>query len=95
MTLRVVFEPNASRELHEAADFYDLQHSGLGSEFLEAALRTAAERPAAYPTHLGQTRKCVIERFPYSVLYWFDDECVHVSAIAHHRRRPGYWDRHG
>jgi plasmid stabilization system protein ParE len=95
MSHRVVFEPTASRELHEASDFYDLEQPGLGSDFLdavEAALSTVAERPAAFPIHLGQTRKYVLDRFPYSILYWFDDVNVHVSAIAHHKRRPGYWD---
>jgi hypothetical protein len=39
----------------------------------------------------AETRKCLVSRFPYSILYWFDATTVHVSAIAHHRRRPGYW----
>ncbi|MHB9003944.1 MAG: type II toxin-antitoxin system RelE/ParE family toxin [Coriobacteriia bacterium] len=94
MSHAVAFEPTASLELNEAADFYDLERPGLGAEFLdavEAALTVIADMPAAFPVELGETRKRVINRFPYSVMYWFDDATVHVSAIAHHRQRPRYW----
>jgi plasmid stabilization system protein ParE len=90
----VLFEPAASHELNEAADFYDLERPGLGTEFLDAvetALLAVADNPGASPIELGETRKRVVRRFPYSILYSFDDTVVHVSAIAHHRRRPGYW----
>jgi len=66
----------------------------LGTEFLdvvEAALTIVAGTPAAFPIELGETRKRVISRFPYSIMCWFDDATVHVSAIAHHRQRPRYW----
>lgn len=94
MSHAVAFEPTASLELNEAADFYDLESPGLGTEFLdavEAALTAVADMPAAFPIELGETRKRVISRFPYSVMYWLDDTTVHVSAIAHHRQRPRYW----
>ena len=93
MTHRALFEPAASRELTEAADFYDLQQLGLGTAFLDpvqAALLAVAENPEAFPLLLGKTRKRVVSRFPYSVLYWFDGTVVHVSAIAHHGQRPDY-----
>ena len=94
MSHSVAFEPTASLELNEAADFYDLERPGLGTEFLdavEAALTVVADTPAAFPIELGETRKRVISRFPHSIMYWFDDATVHVSAIAHHRQRPRYW----
>jgi plasmid stabilization system protein ParE len=94
----VLFEPAASRELNEAADFYDLEQPGLGSEFLdavEAALLTVVDNPRAFPILLGETRRRVVSRFPYSLLYWFDGTTVHVSAVAHHKQRPGYWGERG
>jgi plasmid stabilization system protein ParE len=94
MSYGVVFERTASLELNEAADFYDLERPGLGSEFLDAvetALVAVADKPAAFPIELGETRKRVVRRFRYSIMYWFDDATVHVSAIAHHSRRPRYW----
>jgi toxin ParE1/3/4 len=98
MTHEVLFEPAASGELNEAADFYDLEQLGLGIAFLDAvqaALLTVADNPQAFPIELGETHKRVVSRFPYSILYWFDGTVVHVSAIAHHSRRPGYWGDRG
>jgi len=60
MSHSVVFEPTASLELNEAANFYDLERPGLGTEFLdavEAALIVVADTPAALPIELGETRK--------------------------------------
>jgi len=94
VTRSIFFDPAAERELEEAADFYDLESAGLGTEFLEAvhvALTGLLDFPESCPLLLGKTRKLVLERFPYSVMYWLDDELVVVSAIAHQSRRPGYW----
>lgn len=47
MSREVLFEPAASRELNEAAGFYDLEQPGLGTAFLdavEAALLTVVDR---------------------------------------------------
>ena len=98
MSHEVLFEPAASRELNEAAGFYDLEQPGLGSAFLDAvesALLTVVDNPHAFPVLLGETRKRVVGRFPYSILYWFDGTTIRVSALAHHSRRPDYWEERG
>jgi len=38
-------------------------------------------------------RKAPLQRFPYVVFYVYDDDNVEVLAIAHQRRKPGYWVR--
>jgi plasmid stabilization system protein ParE len=98
VTDRVFFEHSAGRELEDAADFYDLERPGLGTEFVDAvyeALGDLLEFPEACPVLLGETRRLVLRRFPYSVLYWVDGDTLAVSAIAHQRRRPGYWGDDG
>ena len=72
MTYEVLFEPAASRELDQAADFYDFQQLGLGTTFLDAvqdALLAVANNPDAFPILLGETRKRVVSGFPYSIMY--------------------------
>ena len=32
-----------------------------------------------------------MQRFPFNVLYREAGNTVQVLAVAHHRRRPGYW----
>jgi len=91
---RVGFHPDAKREMREAADFYDLERPGLGAEFLDAVegtMRRVIEHPESSPTVLGQVRRCRVTRFPYSVVFSVRGGGIFVSAIAHHSRRPFYW----
>jgi toxin ParE1/3/4 len=41
--------------------------------------------------NLHGTRKYLLRRFPYAVIYRVTDEAIEVVAVAHGRRRPGYW----
>jgi len=36
-------------------------------------------------------RAVVLERFPFKVLYRVSSNVIVVVAVAHDRRRPGYW----
>jgi len=38
-----------------------------------------------------RTRRVLVRRFPYSLLYRVDPDVIFVVAVAHVRRRPGYW----
>jgi toxin ParE1/3/4 len=96
---KVVVEPDASSELLEAARWYEAQRSGVGLAFL-AAVDRAIEQVAAWPeigalvpgvsTEL-RVRKMTFPRFPYYLAYLVTDDAIHVLAVAHERRRPGYW----
>ena len=86
--------PAARVELDQIAGAYNDEVAGLGGEFLEAierSLETLLEHPFSGPEHLAGTRRMLVARFPYSVVYRVTGERVVVVAIAHHRRRPGYW----
>jgi toxin ParE1/3/4 len=94
MTQPIRFDPAARRELNEAAEFYDAEDPGLGDVFLDAidrASRQIQAFPQSSPTSLGSLRTKVLSAFPFSVIYWITDEAIIVLAVAHHRRRPGYW----
>ena len=36
-------------------------------------------------------RRVPVSRFPYYLAYLVTSDAIHVLAIAHERRRPGYW----
>lgn len=38
-------------------------------------------------------RRAPVPRFPYTVVYLVVGDAICVVAIAHERRRPGYWQR--
>lgn len=99
MTLRSRYPPDARRELDEAVDGYEEAAVGLGGDLLdevEAAVRDACRHPARWPLfpHVGPTwavRRRVLRRFPYSVAWIVEPTEIVIVAVAHARRRPGYW----
>jgi plasmid stabilization system protein ParE len=82
----------------EAARWYEAHHVGLGIEFLDAidtAVARIAETPrmgSLVPGVPDQTiRRRAVRRFPYHVVYMELSDRLQVLAVAHARRRPGYW----
>jgi plasmid stabilization system protein ParE len=90
----VPFLPAAEEEFLHAVAWYEAKRPGLGAEFL-AEVERAARRIVSFPQHgspyLAGTRRIVLRRFPYSVVYSPDPEDLLVVAVAHQRRKPGYW----
>ncbi|HEX4405186.1 MAG TPA: type II toxin-antitoxin system RelE/ParE family toxin [Polyangia bacterium] len=92
-------EPEATEELAAAVDWYELRRKGLGRELLtavDAVLEAAARDPERFPLYPGAepslaVRRVATRRFPFSVAFIDLDAVVRVVAIAHERRRPGYW----
>jgi len=58
---------------------------------LDRGVAAIGEAPARWPRHLGKTRRFVMRRFPFIVVYRELQDRVEVVAVAHAKRRPGYW----
>jgi len=82
-------------ELEDASLFYESRMAGLGKSFAAEVERTISlirQFPdAGSPIGLAR-RRVLIARFPYSVVRR-DPDSVVILAVAHQRRRPGYWRR--
>lgn len=92
MTVR--FHPAARRELREAWLWYDERSPLSAAAFAQevaAAVSRIAEAPMRYPMAAHGTRRIALERFPYNVFYRVGVEETVVIAVAHQKRRPGYW----
>ncbi len=88
------FHHEAEEEFVEAALFYESRVSGLGSAFVvevERAVTFARTNPEAGSPLGEKVRRVLVRRFPYSVIYRREAERLLTLAIAHQRRRPGYW----
>ena len=96
MKRQLELRPGVAAELAEAIAHYDTERPGLGERFLAAVEATLADVVAAPDlgsswTHDPSVRRQVVRRFPYVIFYRADAEAVTVLAIAHGKRRPGYW----
>ncbi len=84
----------AEEEFAEAVDYYNEQCPGLGYEFA-AEVRRVFDRimvfPAAWPLFSKSTRRCLLNRFPYGVLYRVDGDAIRIGAIMHLDRDPKNW----
>ena len=92
----IVYHPRADDEVFESVRLYERSREGLGWRFLRALQRAEgriSDGPLVFPILREGIRKCPVRRFPFNVLFRVDAERVFVVAVAHHRRRPGYWLR--
>ncbi|MDO8542037.1 MAG: hypothetical protein Q7S40_16490 [Opitutaceae bacterium] len=58
---------------------------------MRAATARIEGHPRAWPRLRGDVRKCVVEDFPYKLLYIIEPDRLHVVALMHGKRRPDYW----
>ena len=86
--------PLAEEDVREAFLWY-FERSPLAADAFRsevfAAIDKLAEDPTMWPADEDGVPYYVLRRFPYTVHYEFDASTVTVLAVAHHRRRPGYW----
>ena len=93
--MKLVVSPAALAELQDAAAFYTLKANvELGLAFVTEFERTAnfiLANPLIGAVFQGTRRHHILRRFPYSIIYQVAAEELRILAVAHHRRRPGYW----
>lgn len=86
----------ASDEFAAAVRWYEERCVGLGAEFLDAVTDTTAliqARPeiGSPVAHDPLTQRVLVRRCPYQVVYHVTPTQIVIVAVAHLKRRPGYW----
>jgi toxin ParE1/3/4 len=91
---KVEFHEDAALEYEAAVGWY-LQRSLLAaSKFVDAISRSMdmiVEAPHRWPAGKHGTRRFLLQRFPFAIVYRELPAAIQVLAIAHARRKPGYW----
>lgn len=99
MSPRVRFEDEADAEYRHAGRWYEGRRAGLGLEFFDAVdaaigqivdLPRSGSRVPRVPAELP-VRQIAVKRFPYHVIYLETQNDIRILAVAHDRRKPGYW----
>ena len=88
--------PDAVQDLREAEAWYWQRSQRAADGFLVEVGRGFAlirEAPDRWPVYRASTRRFVLERYPFTIVYRVEDDTVYVIAVAHAKRRPGYWRR--
>ena len=90
----VDLHPEAIAEGREARLWYRLRSQPVEERFrvaLRRAIGDIREAPGRWPADDDGLRQCQVAGFPYRLIYWTDGDYSLVVAIAHSKRRPGYW----
>jgi len=92
--MRLRFLPAAREELDVAASYLEGRVFGLGKEFLDDVERSGAL--LCQFSQIGRRldslhREIPLRRFSFNLVYRTRDGEAVVVAVAHKRRRPGYW----
>lgn len=90
----VEFHPEALAEAQAAVAWYRERSARAAEAFvseLEKGIQAIEEAPHRWPRFEQGCRRFPLVRFPYLIFYRETARSIEVVAIAHGRRRPGYW----
>ena len=92
--MRFYFHEYAEAEFDRAVEYYEDSRPGLGLEFAQevyAAITRVIKFPDAWSPMSKNTRRCLLSRFPFGIIYQVKSGYVRIIAVADLRRRPNYW----
>ncbi|HEU0016651.1 MAG TPA: type II toxin-antitoxin system RelE/ParE family toxin [Longimicrobium sp.] len=91
--MNVRFTSEAESDLLDAGDFYEDVSSEVRDRFdaeVDRVLDLLRTRPHMGTPGLRGTRRVLLHRFPYSLIYCVDRD-VSIVAVAHQSRDDTYW----
>lgn len=81
-------------EARDARRWYAERDPDAADAFLreiDAAVERIARFPKTWPLFEAGTRRILLKRFPFHIIYREISDGVEVVAVMHEKRRPGYW----
>jgi toxin ParE1/3/4 len=93
---RVEYHQGAIADAKSAVDWYQKRSPKAALDFIEELHRgadTIREAPERWPIGKNNTRRFLLWRFPFALIYSEQDAVVTIWAVAHGSRRPEYWAR--
>ena len=92
--MRVEYHPAVEGELREIQRYYEDRSPGLGAQFIdefERQVLALAATPGRWMVVSGDTRRCLMRRFPYIIYFrQLGEEALRVTVVKHQRRHPEY-----
>ncbi len=88
------FHPEAEAEFNDSIEYYEACEQRLGYDFsIEVfdCIQKIVNFPTAWPLIEEDIRRCLVNRFPFGIIYSMEQTGVLVLAVMHLRRHPDYW----
>jgi hypothetical protein len=92
--LPIKIHSEALTEAEEARAWYEKQLLELGEAFLDevdVAIEKIQQMPNSWLSYQFDTKRILIHRFPYAIVYRVAGSMIQIIAISHLRKKPFYW----
>jgi plasmid stabilization system protein ParE len=92
----VEFHPAAAEEAVAAFEWYKRRSEAAARAFqgeLDLGIEAITANPHIWPRFAFETRRYLLPKFPFALIYRIAGEVLTIIAVAHGRRRPGDWRR--
>jgi len=92
----IVFHPEAEAEFFEAVKYYEDCTAGLGEDFYSEVYNTVMNIQSYvhyWPILEDDIHRCLVNRFPFGVLYSIEKDLIFILAVMNLHRHPDYWKK--
>lgn len=92
--MRYRFSKEARADIREAKTFLGKDNKKKRDDFADAvehAIRSVLEYPYRGSPYELNTRRIMLEGFPYAMIYIPADGAIQIVAVTHHSRDPQHW----
>jgi toxin ParE1/3/4 len=91
---RVEYHQGAIADTKNAVAWYQQRSRKAALDFIEElnrAAETIREAPERWPSGKNNTKRFLLWRFPFAIIYSEEESTITIWAVAHGSRRPDYW----
>jgi mRNA-degrading endonuclease RelE of RelBE toxin-antitoxin system len=92
MNYNLEIKAEAKEEIVEAAHYYSQKVKGLEGRFieqLEIIVNIILNNPKTYKRVYKHFRQAALKKFPYVVIYEYEEDTVYIFSVFHTSQNPG------
>ena len=89
---QLIIKEEAKKDIIEAAHWYSLKVKGLEVRFiqqLEIVVTILLDNPKTYKKIYKHFRQAALKKFPYVVVYEYEEDVVIIYSVFHAKQNPG------
>jgi toxin ParE1/3/4 len=94
MTARLRLFEEAAEDVEHERHWYRRRSESAEASFLrelDHAIASVIEAPQMWPRYMAGTQRYVLPTFPFSLIYFVEDDVVVIVCLASEHKKPGYW----
>jgi toxin ParE1/3/4 len=94
--MRIIFRDEARTEFDDVLAYYNERDQAVAAGFVSDYQKLETQLlqfPDAGARVARGSRRLIFSKFPYQLVYRVEGDEIVIYAVAHQKRRPGYWRR--